>query len=237
TFKLNKLRRKVIEVWLPEACDKTMERDGIEPKPYFSGIGEKAWWLQQLLGLIPPKVWSQESGWQIGELVEVAKRSDWKGVLLDGWSQAARLHRDVEWADALLTETVKLGHAASLFQVLPQTRQEAFTTELLRKNPSLHMDNPARNYVVSCWRQWSATLSRAVIDSLLHHAGTDRFKDAWMWSGFINTIGCRFDPALIPDAITRLSRATEPSAERAPVIERFLNFIQFRHDMLKEISQ
>src|SRR5262245_363534 len=102
TFKLNRLRRKTIEIRLPEACDKAMQRDGVEPKPYYHGVGEKAWWLQQMLGSIPPQVWSRESGWTISELIEVAGRSDWKSMLIEGWSQAARLCRDVEWADALI---------------------------------------------------------------------------------------------------------------------------------------
>ena len=72
--------------------DLLMQRDGLEPKPYSQGIGEKAWWLRQMLELIPPRVWSRESGWTIGELIEAAKRGEWKNVFLDGWSQAARLH-------------------------------------------------------------------------------------------------------------------------------------------------
>ncbi|HEY7184859.1 MAG TPA: DUF5691 domain-containing protein [Blastocatellia bacterium] len=237
TFKLNRLRRKTIEIALPEACDEAMQRDGVEPKPYSRDIGEKAWLLQQMLGMIPPKLWSSESGWLISELIEAAKRGDWKNMLLDGWSQAARLCGDVEWAAALLAETYEREQDGRLFQVLPQARQEAFIIELLRKDPSLHTSNPARNYVATCWRQWGEALSRAVIDSLLHHAETDRFKDGWMWSGFMDNIGCRIDPALIPEAISRLTEATKPPAERAPALERFLDFIQFRHEMLKEISQ
>jgi hypothetical protein len=53
----------------------------------------------------------------------------------------------------------------------------------------------------------------------------------------MDNIGCRIDPALIPEAISRLTEATKPPAERAPALERFLDFIQFRHEMLKEISQ
>jgi hypothetical protein len=237
TFKLNRVKRNTIEIALPEACDKAMQRDGVEPKPYSHEVGEKAWWLRQMLGMIPPGIWSLESGWRISELIEAAKRGDWKGVLLDGWSQAARLCQDVEWADALLAETYEQGQDGYLFQVLPQARQEAFILELLRKDPSLHTSKPARGYVSTCWRQWGAALSRAVVDSLLHHAATDRFKDSWMWSGFTDNIGCRLDPALIPEAISRLTEATKPAAERAPALERFLDFIQFRHEMLKEINQ
>lgn len=237
TFKLNRLKRKTIEVTLPEACDKAMQRDGVEPKSYFQGIGEKAWWLQQMLGVIPPQVWSRESGWTIRELIEVAERSDWKSVLIEGWSQAARLCQDVEWAEALLAETYKQDQAVYLFQVLPPARQEAFILQLLRNDPSLHTSKPARSYVAACWRQWGGALSRAVMNSLLHHAATDRFKDGWLWSGFTDNIGCRLDPALIPETISRLTDATKPPAERAPAIEQFLNFIQFRYEMLKEINR
>ncbi|MBO0860147.1 MAG: hypothetical protein J2P21_17080 [Chloracidobacterium sp.] len=237
TFKLNRLRRKTIEIALPEACDKEMQRDGVEPKPYSRDIGEKAWLLQQMFGMIPPEVWSNASGWSITELIEAAKRSEWKNVLLNGWSQAARLCRDVEWAAALLAEAHDQEQDGHLFQVLPQALQEAFILELLRKNPSLHTSNPARNYVAICWRQWGEALSRRVIDSLLHHAETDRFKDGWMWSGFMDNIGCRIYPGLISEAISRLTEVTKPPAEREPALERFLDFIQFRHEMLKEINQ
>ncbi len=236
-FKLNRLKRKTIEVILPEACDKAMQRDGIEPKSYSQDVGEKAWWLQQMLGLIPPNVWMQESGWSINELVAVAKRSEWKRVLLDGWSRASQYSRDAEWADTLLAETDKQEHALTLFQVLPQPRQESFMIELLRNSPSLAFDKPARGYVAACTRPWSVKLSQAVVNSLLHHAATDRFKDGWMWSDFIDNIGCRLDPALIPETISRLTEATKPVSERSGVVEQFLNFIQFRYEMLKEIDQ
>src|SRR5262249_31312746 len=153
------------------------------------------------------------------------------------WSQASQLCRDVEWADALLAETFERSEATSLFQVLPQTRQEDFIIELLRRSPSLRTDKPARNYIASCWRPWGVKLSRAVIDSLLHHAATDRFKEGWMWLGFLNTIGCRIAPALIPEAVTQLTEAAKPWVERAYALEQFLDFIQFRHEMLKEANQ
>lgn len=239
-FKLNRLKRKTIEVTLPEACDKAMQRDGIEPKPYSPNskdVGEKAWWLQQMLGLIPPNVWVQDSGWSIDELITVAKRGEWKRILLDGWTRASQYCRDIEWADTLLTETDNQEHALTLFQVLPQPRQESFIIELLRTTPSLALDKPGRGYVASCTRPWSVKLSQMVVNSLLHQAATDRFKDGWMWSEFTDNIGCRLDPALIPETISRLTEATMPAADRPGVVEQFLNFIQFRYEMLKEIDK
>lgn len=170
-------------------------------------------------------------------LIEVAERSDWKSLLLDGWSMAARLHRDAEWADALLVETFGEPQAVSLLHVLPQARQEAFIIGLLKKDPSLHTTKPARDYLGSYRQQWSEALSRAVIDSLLFHATTDGFKTEWWWARFLTTLGSRLNPALIPEASARLTITTMPQAERAPALEQFLDFIQFRHEMLKEINQ
>ncbi|HEX5083719.1 MAG TPA: DUF5691 domain-containing protein, partial [Blastocatellia bacterium] len=41
TFKLNKLKRKTIEVTLPETCDKAMQRDGVDQK-----VDDPSWWLR-----------------------------------------------------------------------------------------------------------------------------------------------------------------------------------------------
>jgi hypothetical protein len=237
TFKLNRLKRKTIEVTLPAACDKAMQRDGVEPRPYSQGIGEKAWWLQQILGSIPPKIWAQESGWSISELIEAGKRNEWKSVLLDGWSHATAVCWDAEWADALLRETFGREGTPSLFRVLPQARQEAFIIELLRSGLSLDVFGPMYSCVEACSLQWGEALSRAIISSLLDRRTTDSLKYGWMWSRFIHTVGRRLNPALIPEAIARLTEATEPPADRAPELEQFLDFIQFRHEMLKEIDQ
>jgi uncharacterized protein DUF5691 len=234
TFKLDKLRRKRIEVTLPEACDKAMQRDGVEPKPYHRNVGEKAWWLQQMLGLIPPKVWLEESGWTVGELIEEAKRGKWKNVLIGGWSQAALLCQDLEWADALLDEDSG-EKTQPLFQIMPQARQEAYIIRLLKADPALNPSKLAYSCIVFCQGQWGQALSRAVIDSLLHTATKGWANYNWIWTSIVDTVGCRLDPALIPEAVMRLTEATKPLADRLSALEPFLNFIQFRYEMLKEL--
>src|SRR5262249_59366693 len=41
-----------VEVTPPAACDKGMRRDGISPRPP-AGIGERAWWLEELVTRTP----------------------------------------------------------------------------------------------------------------------------------------------------------------------------------------
>jgi hypothetical protein len=239
TFKLNRLKRKTIEVSLPEVCDKGMKRDGIDLKHKPQDIGEKAWWLVEMLNRIPPRVWSEESGWTINDLITVAIRSEWKRELLGGWSLAAGLYRDVEWAEALLAEPIESDQAAAgLFYILPKPRQESFLIEFLKTNISLHENDPARIFLRICGHPWSMNLSRTVVDCLLHHAATDEyFKYDMLWYGIIEDFGCRLDPQLIPETVSRLTEASRPPAERVPLIEQFLSFIQFRYEMLKEINQ
>ncbi len=238
-FTLDRRKRKTIEVTLPEACDQAMRRDGvIEAKPRLQPLGQKAWWLLQMLNTIPPNVWSQESGWTISELIEAASRSEEKQLLLKGWLRATELYRDVEWAAALLAETFETEETRffEMFNILPDARQEAFIIEQLRKSTSFQTGQPVRKIVGFCFRPWSVNLSRLMSDALLRHAATDGVEEDWRWEGFLNNIGCRLDPSLIPEAVTRLTEATK-SGKPQPPLEKFLDFIQFRHEMLKEIDQ
>lgn len=68
------LLKTQLEVVLPEACDKAMVRDGLEVKPP-RGVGEKAWWLQQLLAATPLSTRTQR--WPIATLIQAAAKSEW----------------------------------------------------------------------------------------------------------------------------------------------------------------
>jgi hypothetical protein len=101
------LKRKMqLEVTLPADCDKAMQRDGVEPKPTH-GIGEKAWWLMQMLSIVPPRVWCEKFGLSALEILQLARTHELKSALLGGWERAARRHRDALWVEALWAERVQ----------------------------------------------------------------------------------------------------------------------------------
>jgi hypothetical protein len=97
-----------IAVRLPESPTPDLEKDGIQltPDPFsqFSqkGRGIRGHILQQILRYIPPSVWVEEWGLSPSELIRAAQLSDCRDVLIDGWSEAAALHRDPIWCEALL---------------------------------------------------------------------------------------------------------------------------------------
>jgi Family of unknown function (DUF5691) len=236
-FKLDDQNRKTIGVRLPEVCDKAMRRDGVDPDPDDPRFNQKAWWLEQMLWLIPPKLWSQESGWTANELIGAAYRSEWKYVLIDGWLMAATRSRDEEWAYALLVDTIDNNRRGScwyygdrLLGVLPQVRQESLAIKELKAYLSSSPANLPNRFIYYCNWRWSEALSRLALDWLLHNLPS---LSALIWSKFLEFHApYRLNPALIPEAIARIAEATKPPAQRARHIEEFLNAIRARYDML-----
>ncbi|HIK30380.1 MAG TPA: hypothetical protein IGS17_12775 [Oscillatoriales cyanobacterium M59_W2019_021] len=115
-----------LEVKPPQTCDDRAIRDGILVQPP-AGMGQKAWWLVQMLGQVPPSLWT---GTSVGakhwgdrfetqfemhdanaspdlpenpmRLLQAAVSGEWYAALLEGWAIAAERHGDIEWAEALL---------------------------------------------------------------------------------------------------------------------------------------
>lgn len=155
-----------IEVRLPEACDKGMIRDGIEPKPGH-GFGERGWWLHQVLAVIPPATWAARWGRTPDELLAAARAGEDGDLLVRAWRAATFLARDAAWAEALLGRMSgrdsSIQPAAAL---LPRDRLEARILAALsggRIPP--HADRVAPLLLAARF-PWSAAATRAVLSAL-----------------------------------------------------------------------
>lgn len=96
-----------LEVALPAAFDKEWKADGIEEKPP-AGVGERAYWFQQILALVPLAFWTRAFGLTLPRLLSLAEASaDWSVLLLGGWFRAAILHRDPAACAALADPVLK----------------------------------------------------------------------------------------------------------------------------------
>jgi hypothetical protein len=93
---------KKIEVNPPAAFDPSWRSDAIDEKPPV-GIGEKAFWTQQILSTVPLSYWMEKLGVDARELVALAVKSgDWAELLLNSWFRAATIHREADACAALL---------------------------------------------------------------------------------------------------------------------------------------
>ena len=84
-----RLLKRVIAIDPPAAFDPAWAADGIKEKPP-QGIGEKAWWLRQMIALIPLDLWLGLLDLGRNDLFSTTIDKDWNDVLVLGWIDSAR---------------------------------------------------------------------------------------------------------------------------------------------------
>lgn len=87
-----------LAVVLPKAWDESFERDALEQKPP-SGIGEKAWWLQQIVARTPPLALFGTATPEA--ILEAIAGSDYSETLPAAIREAAARFGTVEWSIAV----------------------------------------------------------------------------------------------------------------------------------------
>lgn len=232
TFKggLGGLRPK-IEVTLPESCDKAMIRDGIDPKPSAT-LGEKAWWLCQMLGAIPPSHWSTAWRTDPRTLQQAAGRNnEWRGVLMDGWRRATERCRDGAWAETLVESWPQVA------AVLPPAAREAYVLAALRTAK----DDEAKHAVAlavlwQCAQPWSRALSRAVLDDARHRIAAGQSERHRQLRESLRHFARAMDPGIAPEAAGGWPTQASAWPLWADRVDELTTILHFRHEMLKEIA-
>lgn len=84
-----KLLRRYLIVTPPTEFQTAWSADGLKEKPP-QGTGEKAWWLRQLVALVPLAAWPERLGITARELFSLPIDGDWAEPLHLGWMDAAR---------------------------------------------------------------------------------------------------------------------------------------------------
>jgi hypothetical protein len=192
-------------------------------------VGEKAWWLQQMLSAIPPSTWTRLWKQSPAELIETAAQGDWKATLHAGWKAATVNHRDTDWAEALMKVYPRETH---LLAVFPAQRRENLLAAQLQAAPKDGLDLLCRYDL-----PWSAALSLRVVDFLRsnYQILADPNQLAAVYDAF-RTIGRLMDPAILPEAIRGLKVKSEPNPTWERAVEELLTILDFRRQMNEELK-
>lgn len=237
-------RKRKLDVELPTAPDKAAQRDGIEPKPPAGRkIGERSFWLVQMLAAVPPSHWSREFDCTPAELLAAAAATDYANDLLVAVSEAATLHPDEPWLRALcehwlerddgIDPTLRPQHLAALVAAAPPALQLALLHEILtslgKKDFQL-----AQALISGVAVRWDADLTREALRLL----GVAIRKDTQKWMlprTLLNDWALRadIDAALAPARELLESLATDSMWRIA--VEALLETLEFRHAMKKEL--
>ena len=155
----------------PTSYDRSWTRDGITEKPP-TGMGERAWWLRQLLALVPPTTWS--GTWQAtpAAILAAAAKTDWADAVRHGLHQACTVHPDTPWIIALIGNgSASDPDALPLLHAVPAAEQEDLLNQML----------PAEAGPRGHWLQllarlgtaWSLPMTRRVV-AILQELGSEQ---------------------------------------------------------------
>jgi Family of unknown function (DUF5691) len=99
---LLRLEGRRLVATLPAGADAAAVRDGIDPRPPWSGIGAGAWLLIQMIGAAPLAVWVTRFGLEAARIVSLPVAGDLAVDVHAGWRLAASSQASSEWTEALL---------------------------------------------------------------------------------------------------------------------------------------
>lgn len=234
--RLARARPAVLEVTLPDQCDKAMQRDGLEVRPP-QGLGEKAWWLIQMLEVVPLRTWTR--AWNVAptDIVAASQAGEWKDVLIEAWTRAATRQHDAEWADALFPvalEGRRFEALDRLLSALPPPQREARLCALFAADTPGTRELCGES-VTRCRHAWSPGFSRAVLGWL--RRVTAQPSSDWAVRGRLKDLAGCLAPETLPEAGHGWPTGSPGWEFWAKGMDEFLTAAQFRNEMHAAFSR
>lgn len=209
--------RKRLRIDLPDALDEAMAADGIGDQRA-QGLGERAGWLAQIVGLTPLEAWDV-SGVSPDQAANLRANDGLEQPFRLGLVQAAHVQRDPRWASALLDL------APALAAIAPAERAAEFALARLREG---YLDA-----AVALPAPWPPGPSARGVALLVELIGADDVRRARL-------LADRLHPSVLPEASALLERQDPDDLEAGPRARMLIAFISktltLRHDMYQELE-
>lgn len=224
-----------VEVTLPAAFDPAWQRDGIEEKAA-QGTGQKQWWLQQIVAVVPPSHWS--TTWKVApaDCVSGLPQS-FAGVVAGAWRDASRRHPDAGWIRALLLNPAK--KESPQFDLLntltPEPRQAIVTDYLSLQKPSIEL---LSQLLQQSNFSFDVASAKAIAEQIDRHVASSKDQYDYRLAWVLENLGLRFPPSLYPELASRWTAAANAVWEtnRKP-LDGCLQTLQSRYDIQTEFAR
>lgn len=229
--KRRSLGRMTVEIEPPSECDEAMQRDGVERKPP-TGMGERAHWLQGLASLVFLQDWEEATALVPGKLVSLAAKTDWKGALLSGWTEAAICQDNPVWAEALWSPEGGQ-RDIRLFGHLPARVQR----ETLMRVVESSEEGQVWELAVAATLEWDVVFGEAFVQKLIDRSKTRGFA-MWGYAPMANKLAAKLPPTAAMIFMLEQAEGEQRAAARnGPVLPGAMgDILAFRHEMRREFG-
>lgn len=159
----------------PSAADPAWPSAAIESnRPQHERLGERAWWLYQLVRQAPLSWWVDGTGMVPAQLIAWAAKSDWTDALYRGWRERVGA-ADHDWIHAMLASRA-FGDVAGLLAWLPVAEREPYWPRSLDQ---LYQDARLGEVIASCplGEHLSADFSGVLLADIRQMAQSPRLRD------------------------------------------------------------
>ncbi len=239
------------QVQLPLQLDARWLSLGIDPQPAAQGqpqIGEKAWWLLQLLGATPLTVWTEAGQSSPAQLVRLTQTHEWQSVLFNGLALAAQRQGDAAWLEAIFRLWLRQQAARQevtlinlkledLFRILSRDRQHQVLIDFLQL-PTAKMNDSLMIWLLRYTTPpWSVDLTQLVIQHLDQHLrDTQIFANTdWELRAALKEFAHSIPVELTTDVMKFRSRLTTTS-HWVQSLDGLLEILQFRQEMTQSFG-
>lgn len=204
------LRSLRVSVTPPSSIDAAWERDGVSRQPP-SDVGARAWWLRRVLASIDPAFWEVRFAALPTVLIAGFGTDQWAVAVLQGWTDAALLHRRASWAEPLwlrwyydAPQGARPERWHELLALLPQAGAERLA--LLPLDQGADQADPRWAAALAALpHPWSVSFGLAYLRHLRGHfralaaKGPVAFQDRWL--GTLEFAALRLPPGCFAAAL------------------------------------
>ena len=239
-------RKPRVDVTLPAPPDKAAERDGVDAKSPDPRVGQKQWWLRQIVSAVPPATWAKRWGASPADVVAAVRKSEFETVLVSAWAQAAARAADATWAEPILATELAtvLEHSgeqvvAELVAALPDVRREAVVFDHISADAGGDEDPVLHHLLRSHGGAWSGRLARAVVERVRTMIRRPARGGGGYWTGatLLSEAALHVPPSMLDELSKGWPEDGKEWDRWKGSVDEFLAKLQFRRDMLEEVRK
>ena len=241
-------KEKELSLVLPEKLDDGLKRDGIGiAKKNYPG-GKPAGWAFEIISRIPPQRWEAHFKVPTVDTLRLFAGSRQGKLLLDALANAAILHQDHRWMEAILRYWWRTndeeGWSGStgklLMEHLPDPVFNEMAQQHLKQNPGFIEEKSFLNQMLSQGAHyWDKALAQLVVKGFQQWLSGARayYWNLWHYKRILEVAAYRIDPGLLESFRSGWDTRSPVWYHWEKEVERFLKVLAFRKEMKEALEK